>query len=100
MTNTRGNDLPYGIGSTRWPGAGRVIEESGELAQVLGKLIGASGELVHWDGTDLRQRLVDEIGDLRAALDFFAAANELPAEQVEQQAQHKRAEYERWHHSP
>lgn len=94
------DDLPYGIGGTRWPGASRVIEESGELLQVLGKLVGTGGALEHWDGTDLRQRLVDEIGDLRAALEFFTAANELPAAEVEQRARRKRAQYEQWHRDP
>lgn len=93
-------ETPYGIGSTRWPGASRVIEESGELVQVLGKLIGAGGATEHWDGTDLRQRLVEEIGDVRAALEFFTAAAELPAAEIDQRARRKRAEYERWHRNP
>lgn len=93
------NDTPYGIGSARWPGASRVVEESGELVQVLGKLIGAGGGTEHWDGTDLRPRLVEEIGDVRAALDFFVEANELPADAVERRRARKRADYDRWHGS-
>lgn len=91
------DDTPYGIGSDRWPGASRVVEEAGELVQVLGKLIGTGGAARHGDGSDLRGRLTDEIADLRAALDFFVAANDLPAGQVEQRAARKRADYDRWH---
>ncbi|QWF85929.1 hypothetical protein [Amycolatopsis sp. CA-230715] len=88
---------PYGIGGAKWPGAGRVIEESGELTQVLGKLIGADGATTHWDGTDLRARLVEEIADVRAALDFFAEVNDLPLDEIDERAARKRATYERWH---
>lgn len=91
------DDTPYGIGSGRWPGASRVVEEAGELVQVLGKLIGTGGAARHWDGSDLRDRLVGEVGDLTAALDFFVEANDLPAGQVEQRAARKRADYDRWH---
>ena len=57
----------FSIGSKLWPGVSKVIEEMGELQQVLGKLIAVAGETKHWDG-DLRPKLIEEIGDLRAAL--------------------------------
>jgi hypothetical protein len=60
----------FSIGSKVWPGASKVIEEIGELMQVLGKLIAVAGDTKHWDG-DLRPRLVEEMGDLTAALMFF-----------------------------
>ncbi len=72
----------FSIGSTTWPGAGKVIEESGELQQILGKLIGSSGDVEHFDGTNLKARLESEIGDLTAALRFFVEANELDAEAI------------------
>lgn len=80
------NAGPYSIGSSTWPGASRVIEEAGELMQVLGKLIGAGGQTDHWDGTDLRERLIAELGDVRAALDFFIAANDLPLSAINSRA--------------
>ncbi|GAA1956552.1 hypothetical protein [Amycolatopsis minnesotensis] len=88
---------PYAIGGAKWPGASRVIEESGELLQVLGKLIGADGATAHWDGSDLRARLVAEIADVRAALDFFIEANDLPDGEISERAACKLATYERWH---
>lgn len=70
-----GTPAPYSIGSDVWPGTGKVIEEAGELLQVLGKLIGAGGLIAHWDDTDLTQRLIDELADLRAAAAFFEDVN-------------------------
>ncbi|WP_436501499.1 hypothetical protein [Actinokineospora sp. HUAS TT18] len=88
---------PFSIGSPIWPGASRLIEETGELIQVLGKLIGAGGATVHWDGSSLQDRLIGELGDVRAALDFFIAANDLPAAAISDRANSKRAQYEEWH---
>lgn len=67
---------PYSIGSDVWPGMSKVIEECGELQQVLGKIIALGGETEHWDGTDLRDRVRDELADLAAAIEFFIEMNE------------------------
>ncbi|MBO0610879.1 hypothetical protein [Myceligenerans salitolerans] len=91
------NAGPYSIGSESWPGASRIIEECGELLQVLGKLIGSGGSTAHWDGTDLGERLADEISDTRAALDYFISANNLPADVIDERTARKRAQYEKWH---
>jgi NTP pyrophosphatase (non-canonical NTP hydrolase) len=88
---------PFSIGSRSWPGASRVIEEGGELLQVLGKLIGAGGETSHWDGSDLRQKLLEETADLRAALAFFVEANGLLTAESDERTQKKLAKYRRWH---
>ena len=72
MTTDAGN---YGIGSTCWPGLAKVLEESGELGQVLGKIMGSDGRTEYWDGTDLRVGLCEEIADLEAALLFFKDKN-------------------------
>lgn len=69
------NSGDFSIGSNVWPGTSKLIEEMGELQQVLGKLLGTAGEVNHWDGTNLRERLIEEIADLRAALIFFTTVN-------------------------
>lgn len=66
---------PYSIGSSHWSGLSKLVEELGELQQVLGKILGTGGEVHHWDGTNLKDRLVEEMGDARAALTFFADHN-------------------------
>jgi NTP pyrophosphatase (non-canonical NTP hydrolase) len=65
----------FSIGSQVWPGASKVIEEMGELQQVLGKLIATAGDTKHWEGKDLKDRLKEEIADVKAALFFFMAVN-------------------------
>jgi hypothetical protein len=70
-------DHPYSIGNRTWPGIGKLIEEAGEAQQVCGKLLATGGVSSHWDGTNLRKRLQEELADLAAAIDFVVEANDL-----------------------
>lgn len=88
---------PYSIGSSVWPGVSKVIEESGELCQVLGKLLGCGGETQHWDGSDLAARLIEEMGDLQAALDYLTEANSLDADAIAARRAAKLAVFRKWH---
>lgn len=91
----------FSIGSGVWPGTSKVIEEMGELQQVLGKLIAVAGDTQHWDG-DLRKKLVEEIGDVCAALLFFQAEN-LTLDEVKQVAERiekKVVLFRQWHANP
>jgi NTP pyrophosphatase (non-canonical NTP hydrolase) len=65
----------FAIGSRRWPGLSKLSEECGEVVQVIGKLMGTGGEPAHWDGSDLRLRLTEELADVLAACDFVAMTN-------------------------
>jgi len=67
---------PYSIGSDRLTGLSKLIEECGEVLQVAGKLIATGGDSVHWDGSDLYQRLMEELADLDAALRFVVTMND------------------------
>lgn len=69
----------FAIGSPFWPGLSKLTEESGEVCQVIGKLVGTGGETAHWDGSDLRVRLIEEAGDVLAACDFVIEKNGLDA---------------------
>ncbi len=64
----------YQIGSDKWNGLSKLIEEMGELHQVCGKLIGSGGNTDHWAG-DLRPKFIEEIGDTFAALRYFVLKN-------------------------
>ena len=88
---------PFSIGSARWPGISKLIEEAGEVAQVCGKLIGTGGEPAHWDGTNLRVRLQEEIADLMAACEFVVERCGLDREIVERRRLEKLALFQRWH---
>lgn len=84
----------FAIGSPAWPGLSKLAEEAGEALQVIGKLMGTGGETAHWDGTDLRQRLTEEVGDTLAACDFVALCNGLD---VAQRRAGKFALFCKWH---
>ncbi len=96
-----GGSGDFSIGSKVWPGTSKVIEEMGELQQVLGKLIAVAGDTQHWDG-DLRKRLIEEIGDLSAALDFFETENFTPQEalQISERIANKKQLFHQWHANP
>lgn len=87
----------YSIGSDTWPGLSKLAEEAGEVLQVVGKLIGSGGVEDHWDGSNLRARLIEEIGDLSAALRFVVEENDLDVDAVEARHQLKLALFRQWH---
>jgi len=89
----------FSIGSTVWPGTSKVLEELGELQQVLGKLIATAGAEQHWDGSNLRDRIVEEIGDVVAALTLFETLNMTDDEcrRVGDRALLKVATFQAWH---
>src|SRR5580692_6487701 len=100
MTDSPNGSGDFSIGSKVWPGTSKVIEEMGELQQVLGKLMATAGDTQHWDG-DLRKRLVEEIGDVTAALLFFQEENlEDVALDIIDRVQKKLVLFRQWHAHP
>lgn len=89
----------YGFGTDSWPGLAKLVEEAGEVVQVAAKLLGTGGRLGHWDGTNLARRLEEELGDLRAAIDFFVAHNsdQLDTAAIRQRTATKVGVFEGWH---
>jgi NTP pyrophosphatase (non-canonical NTP hydrolase) len=88
---------PYSIGSNHWPGLSKLIEELGEVGQVAGKLIATNGEASHWDGSNLRERLEEELADLAAAISFVIETNGLDIGRVFERRQRKLEQFHRWH---
>jgi NTP pyrophosphatase (non-canonical NTP hydrolase) len=92
------SDAPYSIGNPLWPGISKLIEEAGEVQQVCGKLIAVGGRSDHWDGTNLRDRMQEEVGDLAAAIDFLVEVNGLDdAGLVAARRRSKRELFWHWH---
>lgn len=85
---------PYSIGSSNWPGLSKLAEEAGETLQVIGKLMATGGEEQHWDGSDLRVRLAEEIADLMAACMFVVTTNGLG---VDARVNEKLQLFHEWH---
>lgn len=89
---------PYGIGSNVWPGLAKLLEEMGELGQVLGKVMACDGpDAVYWDGTSLRPQLLEEMGDVQAALLFFLEHNDLSRTDLHLRANMKLDKFRHWH---
>lgn len=92
----------FSIGSLVWPGTSKLLEEMGELQQVLGKLIATAGETKHWEGKDLRERLVEEIADVEAAIAFFKQMNISleEAAKVVRRSEKKQKQFKDWQKNP
>ncbi len=89
----------FAIGDKQWPGISKLIEECGEVQQVAGKLIGTGGEIHHWDGTNLHERLTSELGDLLGAINFVVEFCGLDGDAIDARAQEKYIIFAGWHKS-
>lgn len=89
----------FAFGDKEWPGLAKLNEESGELVQIIGKLMMTHGSSAYWDNVDLRKRLVEELADQAAAIGFVMkhALTPLESEAVTARMVEKRALFEKWH---
>lgn len=80
----------------KWRGIAKIIEESGELNQVLGKLMPfPSGK--HPDGKkNLKLRITDEVADLYAALEYFVVDNKLDQDYISKRKSKKLRKFQKW----
>ena len=76
-----------------------MAEECGEVVQVIGKLMGTNGQTDHWDGSDLEQRMIEEVADVAAAIEFVIEFCNLDAAAITRRKNEKRALFEQWHRS-
>jgi NTP pyrophosphatase (non-canonical NTP hydrolase) len=87
----------FAIGDKEWPGVSKLVEEIGEIGQVLGKLMGSRGDTKHWSG-DLRDMMQTEIGDVLAAIAFVVDHNPvLNRDAITEQFDRKVALFKQWH---
>lgn len=89
----------FAFGSPVLPGLAKLCEESGEVVQVVGKLMMTGGGAQYWDGVNLDDKLLEEISDLQAALEFFVQHNRERISIVAfcERVREKKAKFERWH---
>lgn len=79
-----------------WQGIFKLIEEMGEVQQLLGK-IGAYPDGHHPDRKGpLKERLQDELGDLLAAFEYFIEINDLDAIAITSHEEYKRELFKKW----
>lgn len=97
--------VPYSIGGRPLPGLSKVLEEAGEVIQVGGKFIATGGAAQHWDGTDLHERMRDELADLSAAITFYLEANGIHSDERDaalfrERVLTKLMQFRSWHAMP
>lgn len=81
-----------------WKGIFKLQEEMGKLQKVLGKLC-AAPDGNHWDKSiNLAEKLIEEMGDVTAALRYFQMQNLTSAEKykIEERANHKLRLFVQW----
>lgn len=89
----------FAFGDKEWPGLAKLNEESGELVQVIGKLMMTRGDRQYWDNIDLRKRLIEEMADQAAALDFVQN-HVLTVDEMDtfsERLEYKRSLFDKWH---
>lgn len=90
--------IPFGIGSNKFAGFSKLIEECGEVLQELGKSMGAQSLDEHWDDKgDLKMRIENELGDLSAAMNFVIDENDLDFEAITRRGKKKLKKFRKWH---
>lgn len=87
----------FGIGSPSWPGLAKLVEECGELMQVLGKIVAYPEQVNHPDGTNTLDKIHEELGDIAAAIDFFIERNGLDEDVLAQRYDYKLDRFNYWH---
>lgn len=86
--------VPYGIGSDTWPGLSRLAADAAQVARLAAAIIG-TGNDTHQDTAVQRESLQEQLGDLRAAIDYVIGKNALDWTAVNRRRDRKRTQYER-----
>lgn len=81
-------------------GLAKLIEECGELIQVAGKRLAYFDTLHHPDGSNLEQRLEEEMADVMAAIRFVSIHHGLSLATIAERADGKLDVFEAWHGRP
>lgn len=91
--------IPFQMADPVWPGLAKLAEECAEVVQVVMKIIGTAGTLEFRDGQRIeRSRLIEEMGDVVAALRFVQehALTLTERDELHRRANAKRALFEQW----
>lgn len=85
-------DGPYRIDSDTWPGLSQLAEDAAQIVRHVGAII---DDDAGQDAAGLRASLQEELGDLRAAIDYVIGKNALDWDAVNRRRDRKRSLYER-----
>lgn len=79
-------------------GVAKLIEECGELTQILGKKLAYWNDVEHPDGVGpIDVRIECEMADVIAAIDFVIGTLKLDAERIDQRIAVKLEMFRAWH---
>lgn len=78
-------------------GVAKLIEECGELQQVCGKRLAYWTTDAHPDGSNLRERMESEMGDVLAAIEFVSSQLGLDFAEIAERKRQKLALFCDWH---
>jgi hypothetical protein len=87
---------PYGIGSDTWAALATLAADAAQVVEVVSAIIG-NGNDTGPEAARLRESLQDQLGDLRAAIDYVISKNALDWNAVNRRRDRKRSRYERDH---
>jgi hypothetical protein len=90
--------VPYSIGSDTWPGLSRLAADAAQVVRVAWTIMGNCGDTqpeAEAETNGLRESLQEELGDLRAAIDYVIGKNALDWDAVNRRRDRKRSLYER-----
>lgn len=78
-------------------GVAKLIEECGELSQVLGKKLAYWDVEIHPDGLPIQERMEAEIGDVLAAIEFVTEHLHLDEAEIRERKRQKAELFAKWH---
>jgi hypothetical protein len=97
MEHLMASELPgqYRDDSDTWTGLSRLAAQAVQILEVSDKIASGGDDTHSDDEASLRESMQDELGGLRAAIDYVIGQNGLDWNAVNRQRDRKRALYER-----
>lgn len=82
-------------------GKAKIVEEAGEMLQIIGKILAFPYQDDHPDGKgSLKKRLEDELGDLLGSIRLVTALHGLDHARIHARSEEKFALFAHWHSQP
>lgn len=77
-------------------GLPKLIEEASEMTVIAGKMLNCPNSDIYWDGTVLSKRLMEEMADTLAAIEFCCGKMGLDQTHIRIRQMEKLRMYRRW----
>ena len=77
-------------------GISKLVEETGELSEILGKISAAGFGISPYTGINLTERLQEELADVLASIDFLIEKNNLNDDEIQKRRRMKYCKFVKW----